>query len=192
MSQRPEIPPIPDYATNIRLARKRRQLSLEQLSQLSGVSKAMLSQVETGKANPTLSKIWQIAYALHIDLEELLQDPIADGRHFEVNRGNQITSVAVPECGTVFRAISPISMAEDLEFYHVIQDSHCVHKSPAHQAGTEELIAVLKGSIVVCAGKNTAELQQGDFLAFAADLPHTITTTSAEHSEFQMVVRFAK
>jgi len=192
MSQHPEILPIPDYATNVRLARKRRQLSLESLAQLSGVSKATLSQIETGKANPTVSKLWQIAQALHLDFEELLQDPSEGGRHFEVNRGNQITSVAVPECGTVFRAISPISMADDLEFYHVRQEPHCVHKSPPHHAGTEELIAVLKGSIEVTAGKNTAELHKGDFLAFAADLVHTVTTTSAEHSEFQMVVRFAK
>jgi transcriptional regulator with XRE-family HTH domain len=192
MNQLPEIPPLPDYAANIHLARKRQQLSLEQLSQRSGVSKALLSQIETGKVNPTVGKLWQIAHALRLEVDELLRDPTEEERHFEVNRGNQITSVAVPECGTVFRAISPISMADDLEFYHVTQEPHCVHKSPPHQAGTEELIAVLKGSIKVTAGKNTAELHKGDFLAFAADLHHTITTTSAEHSEFQMVVRFAK
>ena len=192
MHQPLPIPALPDYAANIRLSRKNQRLSLEQLSQLSGVSKATLSQIETGKANPTLSTLWQIAHALHLEFEELLRDPEEGNRYFEVNRGNQITSVAVPECGTVFRAISPISMAEDLEFYQVTQEPHCVHQSPPHRAGTEELIAVLKGSIIVTAGENSAELHRGDFLAFAADLMHTIKTISAEPAEFQMVVRFAR
>jgi len=190
MNRNAETPGLPAIGANLHRERKRQQLSLDELSETSQVSKAMLSQIETGKVNPTVAVLWKIIQALGIDFEALLQSGTEDKRRFEVNRGNQITSLITQQSGTLFRVISPVSMANELEFYHVTQESGCTHHSAGHLPGTEELIAVLKGRITVKAGNNEAELQKGDFLAFEADLPHSISTTSTGKSEFQMVVRF--
>lgn len=45
-------------AANIRRLREERNLSMEELARLSGVSKSMLAQVERGDGNPTLSTLW--------------------------------------------------------------------------------------------------------------------------------------
>jgi len=181
---------LPEIGVNLHRERKRKQLSLDELSEASQVSKAMLSQIETGKVNPTIAVLWKIIQALGVDFEALLRPCSEDTRRFEVNRGNQITSLITQESGTLFRVISPVSMANELEFYHVTQESGCTHHSSGHLPGTEELIAVLKGTIKVKAGNNEAELRKGDFLAFEADLPHSISTLSIGKSEFQMVVRY--
>jgi|BioPla2DNA2_1021312.scaffolds.fasta_scaffold77656_2 transcriptional regulator with XRE-family HTH domain len=190
MNRNAEIAALPEIGVNLHRERKRKQLSLEELSEASQVSKAMLSQIETGKVNPTVAVLWKIVQALGIDFGVLLQSGSEDNRRFEVNRGSQITSLVTQQSGTLFRVISPVSMANELEFYHVTQEPGCTHHSAGHLPGTEELIAVLKGSIKVKAGNNEAELRKGDFLAFEADLPHAITTISTGKSEFQMVVRF--
>jgi len=190
MNRNAETPGLPAIGANLHRERKRQQLSLDELSETSQVSKAMLSQIETGKVNPTVAVLWKIIQALGIDFEVLLQSGSEDKRRFEVNRGHQITSLITQSSGTLFRVISPVSMANELEFYHVTQEPGCTHHSAGHLPGTEELIAVLKGRINVKAGNNEAELQKGDFLAFEADLPHSISTTSTGKSEFQMVVRF--
>ncbi|MDD3954585.1 MAG: XRE family transcriptional regulator [Lentisphaeria bacterium] len=190
MNRNAETPGLPAIGANLHRERKRQQLSLDELSETSQVSKAMLSQIETGKVNPTVAVLWKIIQALGIDFEVLLQSGSEDKRRFEVNRGHQITSLITQSSGTLFRVISPVSMANELEFYHVTQEPGCTHHSAGHLPGTEELIAVLKGRITVKAGNNEAELQKGDFLAFEADLPHSISTTSTGKSEFQMVVRF--
>ena len=190
MNRNAETPGLPAIGANLHRERKRQQLSLDELSETSQVSKAMLSQIETGKVNPTVAVLWKIIQALGIDFEVLLQSGSEDKRRFEVNRGHQITSLITQSSGTLFRVISPVSMANELEFYHVTQEPGCTHHSAGHLPGTEELIAVLKGRITVNAGNNEAELQKGDFLAFEADLPHSISTTSTGKSEFQMVVRF--
>src|SRR5688572_9349151 len=59
-------------ADNLRERRKDRGMSLDQLAVASGVSRAALSQIETGKGNPSLSVLWKIAVGLQIPFSELL------------------------------------------------------------------------------------------------------------------------
>ena len=58
-------------ATHLR-ERKRRQMSLDQLAQLTGVSRAALSQIETRKTNPTIGVLWKIASGLGIAFSDLI------------------------------------------------------------------------------------------------------------------------
>src|ERR1700761_8669022 len=46
---------------NIKRLRARRNLSLEALAKISGVSRAMLGQIETGRSVPTINVGWKIA-----------------------------------------------------------------------------------------------------------------------------------
>ena len=47
-------------ARNIRRLRDNRQLSLDELARLSGVSRSMLARIERGEGNPTLSTLWRV------------------------------------------------------------------------------------------------------------------------------------
>lgn len=58
---------------NLRRLRTRRGHSLERLARQSGVSRAMLGQIETGKSVPTISVLWKIATALDVPFASLLQ-----------------------------------------------------------------------------------------------------------------------
>lgn len=51
-------------SSNLKGYRENRNLSLDQLSDLTGVSKSMLRQIETGQSNPTITTIWKIANGL--------------------------------------------------------------------------------------------------------------------------------
>jgi len=46
-------------------------LSLQDLALRSGVSRAMLSQIETLKTNPTIAILWKVAEGLGIPFAEL-------------------------------------------------------------------------------------------------------------------------
>lgn len=48
-------------AINLKQLRTERNLTLGQLSKISGISKAMLSDIEKGNSNPTINTIWKIA-----------------------------------------------------------------------------------------------------------------------------------
>lgn len=47
-------------ADSLRELRKTRRMSLDQLAEVSGVSRAALSQIEGSRTNPTLAVLWKI------------------------------------------------------------------------------------------------------------------------------------
>ena len=191
MNRKSKIPDLPAVGANVHRERRRQQLSLDALAAASGVSKAMLSQIESGKVNPTVATMWKIAHALGVDFELLLKGEGGKIKRFEVNRADAVTSFTTDQTGTVFKVLSPISMAEELEFYLVTLEPGSVHRSQPHTEGTEEFITVLSGDVRVTAGKNAADLHKGDFIRFQSDVEHTLENHSEEKAEVYMIVRFA-
>ncbi|MBP3230939.1 MAG: helix-turn-helix transcriptional regulator, partial [Anaerovibrio sp.] len=62
-------------AINMSRLRKDKNLSFGQLAERSGVSKVMLSQIETGEGNPTINTIWKVANGLGVDYSQLIVQP---------------------------------------------------------------------------------------------------------------------
>jgi len=56
----------------LREARRVRGLSLRELADRLGVSPSLISQIETGRANPSVSTLYAIAGELDVSLDELL------------------------------------------------------------------------------------------------------------------------
>src|SRR4029077_4639526 len=71
----PDLTPI--LGANRGRLRTRRGLSLERLARASGVSRAMLGQVELGKSTPTINVVWKIARALGVSFSTLIADASA-------------------------------------------------------------------------------------------------------------------
>ncbi|MDZ7542587.1 helix-turn-helix domain-containing protein, partial [Clostridium perfringens] len=59
---------------NLQEIRKSRGLSLDAVSELSGVSKGMLGQIERGESNPTISVLWKIVNGLRISFATLMEE----------------------------------------------------------------------------------------------------------------------
>ena len=64
--------PPPKIGAKLQLLRLAENLTLDELSEKSGVSTAILSQIERNKSNPTLSTLWRITQTLDHPLENLL------------------------------------------------------------------------------------------------------------------------
>jgi transcriptional regulator with XRE-family HTH domain len=62
----------PVVGHNLRELRMKRGLSLEKLSQKSGVSRAMLGQIELGQSAPTINVLWKVARALDVTFSTLI------------------------------------------------------------------------------------------------------------------------
>lgn len=57
---------------NIKQARQEKDLSLDELARLSGVSKSMLAQIERGSGNPSLTTLWKIADGMKVPFSRLI------------------------------------------------------------------------------------------------------------------------
>lgn len=183
-------PPV--IGKNIQIIRKQQKYTLDVLAEKSGVSKAMLSQIESEKVNPTVATVWKIAQGLGVEINELLKGETVSPRRFKVTRGDTITRLDSDEPGVHINVLSPVSMVEDLEMYLVtIQPGGCLRSEP-HFPNTEEFLTVLKGEVRVRAGDNTSDLQAGDFISYHCDVRHSIENPTGGTAEVHMVVRFNK
>lgn len=59
---------------NIKSERLRRDISQEKLAELTNISRNSISLIETGKINPTILKVVDIANVLGVDLSALTRD----------------------------------------------------------------------------------------------------------------------
>jgi XRE family transcriptional regulator, regulator of sulfur utilization len=184
----PARPPV--IGGTIQMIRKRQNLTLDMLSEKSGVSKAMLSQIESEKVNPTVATVWKIAQGLSVDINALLAGTGDAGRKFVVTRSEKVTTLDTDEEGLHIKVMSPISMVEDLEIYLLTFKPGGALRSAPHFPKTEEFLTVIEGQVRVKAGENDTDLSAGDFIRYHCDVNHSIENLASGVSVVHMVVRF--
>jgi transcriptional regulator with XRE-family HTH domain len=84
---------------NLKEIRQQRNLSLDQLADLTGVSKSMLRQIETGRSSPTIATIWKIANGLRLSFTNLVSKRRPDVAIIDFAGSNPLTaeSIGVPK-----------------------------------------------------------------------------------------------
>ncbi len=65
---------LKNLGINIKGERLRRNISQEKLAELTNISRNSVSLIETGKINPTILKVVDIANALGVDIKVLLRE----------------------------------------------------------------------------------------------------------------------
>ena len=183
---------LPLIGANIQEIRKRQNLTLDMLSEKSGVAKAMLSQMESEKVSPTVATVWKIAQGLDVDINALLKGGREPVRKFTVTPKEKVTSLDTDEEGLHIKVLSPISMVEDLEMYLLTFRPGGALRSSPHFPQTEEFVTILQGRVRVAAGENVTELEAGDFISYHCDVDHSIENLGDSEAVLHMVVRFHK
>lgn len=154
----------PDEITlKLRDMRAASGLSLSKVAEMTGVSKAMLGQIERGESSPTIATLWKIAKGFQLPLSALIETANGDPSVFQT-----VTFPGSIEVKIVF----PFDSALGAETFHVSLTPNQCHESPAHAAGVTEEVFVLSGTLEILRGEAWVPLNAGQGLRFAADLPH--------------------
>tara|TARA_B100000614_G_scaffold256104_1_gene274144 strand:- start:1661 stop:2245 length:585 start_codon:yes stop_codon:yes gene_type:complete len=185
-----QSPPL--IGANIRRIRRENGLTLDVLAERSGVSKAMLSQIEAEKVNPTVATVWKIAQGLNVEINGLLAGSEGPVRKFHLTRRDNITVLDTDEEGLHIRVLTPVQMVEDLEMYLLTFAPGGALRSAPHFPHTEEFLTVIDGQIRVRAGDRDATLEEGDFIRYQCDVEHDIENLGGGPAVVHMVVRFHK
>lgn len=156
---------------NLRRLRTRQGHSLERLAQVSGVSRAMLSQIENGKSAPTIALLWKVATALGVPFATLISTGHAGGSVVLRRDGAKILSSS--DGRFTSRALFPYDSERRVEFYELrLAPNHTEHAEP-HAPGTVENLVVTQGAVEVLVGREAPQvLGEGDSILFQADVPH--------------------
>lgn len=169
--------PIDAIANNLRNIRENRSLSLDQLSELTGVSKSMLRQIETGKSSPTIATIWKIANGLRVSFSTLLRKPVvqAEVRSFQ----GETPLTAAAEHYRLFPLI-PFEPQHSFETYYVEIDPGTAFSGEPHKGHVFEYVFVFKGKLQISVEENSFEIHENEFLQFQANCAHEYKCTGDE------------
>lgn len=160
---------------NLQEIRKSRGLSLDQVSEMSGVSKGMLGQIERGESNPTISVLWKIVNGLRISFATLMEEstPNVTVVHME-----ETTPLVEGEGAYRAYPIFPFEQDKGFEVYSVVIDPGSSYTSEPHYEGVEEFICVMNGQLQVSIGGATYTLEPNMALRFTANESHTYTNST--------------
>lgn len=170
---------------NLKSIRKARDLSLDKLAELTGVSKAMLAQVERGDSNPTISLLWKIANGLRISVTALIAE---ESPEVTVIRFAEVEPIT--EEGSLYRAfpLFPFDPKTNFEVYTVEMEPGCVQRSEPHHEGVEEFVIVTRGALELHIGDDIYEVCQGDAIRFNANQGHEYVNRSSEPAGLQVII----
>jgi XRE family transcriptional regulator, regulator of sulfur utilization len=176
-------------AESLKRFRQERQLSLDELSARSGVSRAALSQIEGIRTNPTLTVLWKIAVGLEIPFNDLIGGPREEA--IIVLRAGETPSLRSADGQTQSRLLSP-GASGDTEVYELVLRPGAVLRSDPHARGTTETLVLLSGALRVEAGGQGYDLDPGDSVFFRADVEHAYTNQGKGEALCIDVIRYLR
>jgi XRE family transcriptional regulator, regulator of sulfur utilization len=172
----------------LRYFRQQRNLTLEDLADLTGVSKPMIGQIERGTSNPTVSTLWKIAAGLQIPfasfittnpsvkIKKVEEQPFFtdDDNLFEVY--NTFSSPGIP-----------------VEIYRIRLLPGCMHFSERSGSGTVKSITVYSGRLTVKIGEEDSfTINNGDSVSFTTDNCQVYENTTKIACEINMVIYYSR
>lgn len=172
---------------NLKAIRDKQKLSLEKVSELSGVSKAMIGQIERGESSPTITTIWKIANGLKISFTSLIKAPETEAK---VVLQSDVQVLAEDDGKYRVYATFPFSDDKKFEIYSVEIEPEGKLDSDGHMEGTEEYITVFDGEVHISLNGTNYKLNKGDSIRFKADRPHSYLNTRNELARLSMTISY--
>src|SRR4051812_30942133 len=172
----------------VRALREAEGLSLRDLSERSGVSAPMLSQVERGETSPTLQTAARIAAGLELRLSQLLrldeETTVSIVRRGEARRGGA--------GGHAYEVLTPPLPGLRAEVTRHSLEPGAVTGGPGdpprHEPGARETAFVEDGAVTLHVDGAEHALRAGDCVTFDADLPHHFANDSEEEAVLLAIV----
>lgn len=169
--------------------RNKRNLSLEEVAKLTGVSKAMLGQIERGQSNPTVSTLWKIATGLKVPFSFFIDK---DQDDLKVVCQKDINPIIEDNNRMKLYPIFPFDANRGVEIFTIELEPGCNHISTPHSDGVEEYIIVTEGEIEVNISERKFILQKGNSIRFMANKPHIYKNINQERAIFQNIIFYFK
>ncbi|MDH4608566.1 helix-turn-helix domain-containing protein [Pseudomonas sp. BN102] len=177
-------------ASNLLRLRSKRNLSLDGLSRVSGVSRAMLAQIESGRSVPSIKVLCKIAQGLKVSVAAFLDDRAFDG--VAVLPARQSKRLVSSDGSFVSRALFPFDCSRQVEFYELRLAGLATEDSPGHAPGTQENLVVAQGVLEIGVNEERFLLATGDSILFYADQPHAYRNPSDSEAVAYLVTTYAE
>jgi len=172
---------FPEVGQRIRTLRRRKGLTLKDLSQQCNLSVGFLSQIERGLSSFSIPSLRSICRALDVSLPDLLvisNGPgmayLVDPRPPEITKGDNQSYINLSDTSIKYRFLSGGFPGRQFEVL-IGEMSPGYHNPPSSHEG-EEFGYVLAGGVKLTIGEESYALGPGDSYHLVASTPHGFET----------------
>jgi transcriptional regulator with XRE-family HTH domain len=170
----------------VRQVRQLKRFTLRTVAKRAELSESFLSQVERGKANPSIASLQRIAAALGMSISDLFD---GDGAvpTSRVLRKDERPGLAMGQLGRKFLLTS--SAFQHLEVFTGELDPGGSTGDEQYAHGdSEELFVVLSGSVELQLGDEVHHLEAGDSVDYRSSTAHRTLNTGHEMAEVMWIM----
>ena len=166
--------------------RKRKNMTLDDLSAKSGVSKSILSQIERDLSNPTVTTISRISNALDEKLSDFfLKIEVEEENSIESSK--ETPSITSKDGLCELNILGAGETVNWLQWYILEMRPKGVLDSGSHGPKTFENLTIIDGQVEIFFGDSKEKLSKGDTFRFQTNKNHTIKNISKQKSKVLMV-----
>ena len=145
--------------------RKGKGLSLEQVSSLTTISKSMLSQLERGEVNPTISTVYKLALGLKVPVTAFTADK---PQPFFGTGKKEVDPLAGDDGRYRLYPIFSFREGQDFEIFDLEFDEGGMMQANRQMNGTREFITVYSGELTLIFKDHEYVLKAGDAASYNA------------------------
>jgi|TARA_R110000772_G_scaffold93812_3_gene191489 transcriptional regulator with XRE-family HTH domain len=166
----------------LKLARTKKAWSLDTASRHTGVSKAMLGQIERGESSPTIAKLWKVANGFQLPLSYFLG---IIGKS-DLNQGLLKT-----EKGIAISTLFPFDEVTKIEVFSLTLSPLHQQMSSPHNTGVIEHILVIEGDMEYFLDNKWHAIQKGDTVRFCANVAHGYRNLTDKPATFHNIIAYS-
>lgn len=166
-----------NIAMNLKRIRKAKNMSLDMMSEQTGVSKSMLGQIERGESNPTVTTIGKIVEGIRVSFEDLVKMP--EEHVTIVEKGEDIKARDI-ENNYIVYTYFPYDKSRNFEIYLVEVYPGGAYATGSHGENTYECVTVSKGELTLEINDEKYIVKENDSIKFDTDREHTYRNNGNE------------
>jgi transcriptional regulator with XRE-family HTH domain len=158
----------------VRELRQRHKLTIAQVSEQAGISRGMLSKIETGQITPGLDSLSRIARALGVSMSMLFRHydaPTGSAQHVKKGQGMEVVRRGT-KSGHSYELLAydqgPVKLFEPF----MITMEEPSESFPTFQHPGTEFIHMIEGTLEYRHGQTVYVLEPGDTLTFEGEITH--------------------
>lgn len=176
----------------VRSYRQANNETLQTLAERSGVSKSMISDIESGQKSPTIAVLSKLANAMSISLEALVRDPSNDrsGTLFSASIQNKISRPQSAFCCHQLVSLSASAPLDIYQFYFLKHGKTSFAANPS--TNTIKYISIEVGYVDVHQSSKVTRVKSGEILEIDATTPHRFENRSGALAKGTLIVGYTK
>jgi len=159
--------------------------SLDRVSELSGISKSMLGQIERGESTPTVTTLWKISNGLKVSFSSLMEYASDDT---EIITQDTIPKLDDTDDGCTIYPFIPYSPELKFESYIMDLAPDSSHSSEAHINATYEYVYVINGELNIDVGGTIHNVKENQMLKFNANSAHVYLSHSDKMVKCHIII----